>query len=135
MQDERAGPQRPGTGEPGVDAALAGPGERPGTGEPGVDAALAGPGERPGTGEPGVDAALAGPGERPGTGEPRVDAALAGLDELPGLPVTEHAAVFDQVHRRLREVLGELDTGPDSAGPRAAGEAAPPPAPLLGPAR
>ena len=48
MQDERAGPQRPGTGEPGVDAALAGPGERPGTGEPRVDAALAGLDELPG---------------------------------------------------------------------------------------
>lgn len=51
------------------------------------------------------------PGERrPATGEPRVDAALARLDELAGRPVTEHRAIFDDVHRRLREVLGELDT-------------------------
>jgi hypothetical protein len=49
--------------------------------------------------------------QRPGTGEPRVDAALAKLDELEGLPVTEHSAVFEDVHRRLRDVLGELDTG------------------------
>lgn len=49
----------------------------------------------------------------PATGEARVDAALARLDELPALPVTEHPAVFEHVHRRLREVLGELDTGPD----------------------
>jgi hypothetical protein len=57
--------------------------------------------------------------ERPATGEPRVDAALARLDELEGLPVTEHRAVFEDVHRRLRDVLGELDT----AQPREAGQA------------
>ena len=48
---------------------------------------------------------------RQATGEPRVDAALAQLDDLPGLPVTEHRAVFEDVHRRLRDVLGELDAG------------------------
>jgi hypothetical protein len=58
------------------------------------------------------------PERRPATGEPRVDAALARLDELEGLPVTEHRAVFEDVHRRLRDVLGELDTGqPREAGP------------------
>ncbi len=47
------------------------------------------------------------------TGEPRVDAALAGLGRLALLPVGEHPAVFEQVHRGLREVLGELDgSGP-----------------------
>jgi hypothetical protein len=55
---------------------------------------------------------------RQATGEPRVDAALARLDDLAGMPVTEHRAVFDDVHRRLRDVLGELDTGqlPDTEG-------------------
>jgi hypothetical protein len=55
--------------------------------------------------------------KRLATGEPRVDAALARLDDLAGLPVTEHRAVFEDVHRRLRDVLGELDTGqlPDAA--------------------
>jgi hypothetical protein len=53
------------------------------------------------------------------TGEPRVDAALARLDELEGLPVSEHHAVFEDVHRRLRDVLGELDTGQ----PRETGDA------------
>ncbi len=57
--------------------------------------------------------------QRPVTGEPRVDAALARLDELEGLPVTEHRAVFEDVHRRLRDVLGELDNGQ----PREAGHA------------
>jgi hypothetical protein len=47
---------------------------------------------------------------RPSTGEPRVDAALARLDELKGRPVNEHRAVFEDVHRRLRDVLGELDS-------------------------
>ena len=46
---------------------------------------------------------------RPATGESKVDEALAGLDELAELPVAEHPAVFEQVHRRLRDVLGELD--------------------------
>ena len=51
------------------------------------------------------------PGEpRPATGEPRVDAALAGLVELDGRPVTEHRPIFEDVHQRLRDVLGELDT-------------------------
>ena len=61
-----------------------------------------------------------GPGERPATGEPRVDAALARLDELAGRPVTEHRAIFDAVHRRLRDVLGELDTREQSPGDQAA---------------
>jgi hypothetical protein len=51
------------------------------------------------------------PRQRPATGEPRVDEALARLDDLAGLPVTEHGDVFEHVHRRLREVLGELDPG------------------------
>jgi len=55
-----------------------------------------------------------------------VDEALASLDELAGLPVTEHPAVFEQVHRRLREVLGELDTEDSSAGsPAGPGTAGP----------
>jgi hypothetical protein len=57
----------------------------------------------------------------PATGESRVDAALAGLGQLAGLPVAEHPAVFEQVHRQLREVLGELDSG--AAGPGPAGGA------------
>ncbi len=61
---------------------------------------------------------------RQATGEPRVDAALAKLDDLAGMPVTEHRAVFEDVHRRLRDVLGELDAGqlPDAEGAENAGE-------------
>jgi len=62
----------------------------------------------------------AGAGEpRPATGEARVDAALTRLDELPGRPVTEHRAIFEDVHRRLRDVLGELDTREQSSGDQA----------------
>jgi hypothetical protein len=62
---------------------------------------------------------------RPATGEARVDAALARLDELAGRPVTEHRAILEDVHRRLRDVLGELDTRPSHAEdqPGAAGRA------------
>jgi hypothetical protein len=49
-------------------------------------------------------------GQPPATGDPRVDAALARLGELTGLPVTEHARVFNDVHRQLEDVLDELDT-------------------------
>ena len=60
------------------------------------------------------------PGQRPATGEPRVDAALARLDELAGRPVTEHRAIFEDVHRRLRDVLGELDTREQGSGDQSA---------------
>jgi len=53
--------------------------------------------------------------QRPATADLRVDEALADLDELAGLPVTEHPPVFERVHRKLREVLGELDAEPDTA--------------------
>jgi hypothetical protein len=63
-------------------------------------------------GEPAAESGLAdGSGQPAATGEPRVDAALARLDELAGLPVTEHARVFDDVHRQLEDVLGELSAG------------------------
>jgi hypothetical protein len=45
------------------------------------------------------------------TGEPRVDDALHRLDDLTELPVSDHLAVFEHVHARLSEVLGELDAG------------------------
>jgi hypothetical protein len=60
----------------------------------------------------------------PETGEPRVDATMRLLDDLTELPVTEHPAVFEQVHARLTEVLDELGSGPlaaPSAGPAGRG--------------
>jgi len=49
------------------------------------------------------------PRVRPSTGDPRVDDAVARLDDLAGLPIAEHLAVFEYVHERLTEALGDLD--------------------------
>jgi len=49
------------------------------------------------------------PRVRPSTGDPRVDDAVARLDDLARLPITEHLAVFEYVHERLTEALGDLD--------------------------
>ena len=53
--------------------------------------------------------------EGSGTGDSRVDAAVARLGELAGAPLDEHPAIFEQVHDRLREVLGELSPGMPAA--------------------
>jgi hypothetical protein len=45
------------------------------------------------------------------TGEPRVDAALGRLGELDELPVSEHPGVYERIHERLVDVLGELHQG------------------------
>lgn len=55
--------------------------------------------------------------DRDAPAEAAVDAALTELSRLPNLPVEEHVAVFDQIHQRLRDRLGEAadraeDTGP-----------------------
>ncbi len=44
------------------------------------------------------------------TGEPRVDAALELLDTLDHDDVHGHAAVFDEIHQRLRGTLSDLDS-------------------------
>ena len=49
------------------------------------------------------------PRARPSTGDPRVDDAVARLDDLAELPIAEHLAVFEYVHERLTEALGDLD--------------------------
>jgi hypothetical protein len=59
-------------------------------------------------GEPAAGAARPLTVPRPETGEFRVDAALGLLDELTELPVTDHPAMFEQVHAQLSEVLDEL---------------------------
>jgi hypothetical protein len=56
--------------------------------------------------------------EREETGEPRVDQAVAGLDRLAELPPDEHVPVFERTHATLRQVLSELDSGPDDSGGR-----------------
>ena len=50
-------------------------------------------------------------GGLPATGDDRVDAALAGLSRLAGAPAEEHVVVFEEVHGRLRDILGEASEG------------------------
>jgi hypothetical protein len=54
------------------------------------------------------------------TGDARVDDAVAGLSRLEGRPADEHVAILEEVHGRLRDILGELDETPES--PQAATE-------------
>ena len=49
------------------------------------------------------------------TGDARVDDAVAGLSRLQGRPADEHVAVLEEVHGRLRDILGELDEAPENA--------------------
>jgi hypothetical protein len=63
------------------------------------------------------------PRARPSTGDARVDDAVARLDDLAALPVAEHVAVFEYVHERLTEALGDLDV----PAPVRSGDAAPGP--------
>jgi len=60
-------------------------------------------------------------GVQPSTGDTRVDEAVARLADLAELPVAEHPAVFEYVHERLTEALGDLDVR-DPAGPGGPGE-------------
>ena len=80
------------------------------TGSPGSMGAV-------GTPRPAVPAGQpASAGARPSTGDARVDEAVARLADLTELPVAEHPAVFEYVHERLTEALGDLDVR-DPAGP------------------
>ena len=45
----------------------------------------------------------------PPTGDRRVDEVVAGLTRLPGRPAGEHVSVLEEVHGRLRDILGELN--------------------------
>ena len=56
-----------------------------------------------------------GTGTPPPTGDDRVDGAMAGLARLAGRPADEHVAVLEEVHGRLRDILGELDDAGDAA--------------------
>jgi len=56
------------------------------------------------------------PAPSPQTADPRVDEALARLDELAELPIADHPAVFEHVHQRLAEVLGDLGGGDLASG-------------------
>jgi hypothetical protein len=59
----------------------------------------------PGQAGPATPAGPAGP--QPATGDRRVDEAVSQLADLAGLPVAEHPAIFERVHQRLTEALGD----------------------------
>lgn len=88
-------------------------------GSPGAAAAAGTPGV-PGVAAPaGRAGAVGGP---PATGDARVDEAVARLADLAELPVAEHPPVFEYVHERLTEALGDLDVrDPAGSGSRAPG--------------
>ena len=61
------------------------------------------------------------------TGDARVDEAIEGLSDLDQIDLDERPAVLEEVHDRLREILGELgDAGrpgaPAPGGPARPGE-------------
>ena len=58
------------------------------------------------------------------TGDARVDQAIEGLCDLDQIDLDERPAVLEEVHDRLREILGELG----DAGRQAQGAAGAPPA-------
>ena len=52
------------------------------------------------------------------TGDARVDQAIEGLSDLDQIDLDERPAVLEEVHDRLREILGELgDAGRQAQGP------------------
>jgi hypothetical protein len=53
--------------------------------------------------------------QRGATGENRVDEAVSRLADLAELPVAEHPAIFEHVHQRLTEALGDLDAREQAA--------------------
>ena len=85
-------------------------------GVPGYEPLGRAPGEVERTPGPAPSPADIAPGARPSTGDTRVDEAVARLADLAELPVAEHPAVFEYVHERLTEALGDLDVR-DPAGP------------------
>jgi hypothetical protein len=94
----------------------------PGLTESPGETAPGSPGSAQAAGTPGVSGVAApavragAVGGRPATGDARVDEAVARLADLAELPVAEHPPVFEYVHERLTEALGDLDVH-DPAGP------------------
>ncbi|MGI8336913.1 hypothetical protein ACRYCC_43820 [Actinomadura scrupuli] len=83
---------------------------------------------------PGRPGAPAGPPPPEPTGDERVDEAVARLAELGGAPVSRHVEIFEDVHRRLQDVLAAIDE--DAPGPAApAGPPVPRPPGPGGPSR
>jgi hypothetical protein len=69
------------------------------------------------------------------TGDERVDAALARFDELAAAPVADHVEVFEDVQRRLQDVLASVDHDERPAERAEPAEQAAPGAPFGAPPR
>ena len=65
------------------------------------------------------------------TGDERVDAALSRFEKLAAAPVADHVEVFEDLQRRLQDVLASVDHDeqPDMAAPQEPSDAAPRPGP------
>ncbi|MER6693844.1 hypothetical protein [Streptomyces minutiscleroticus] len=63
------------------------------------------------------------------TGDAGIDARLARLSDVDHLATDGHVAVYEDVHRGLRDALTELDTRPGPPGPQGPPGPAGPPAP------
>jgi hypothetical protein len=59
------------------------------------------------------------------TGDPRVDEAIAGLASLADTDLPDRPAVLEEVHDKLREILGELDGQGELSDARQPGPAQP----------
>ena len=70
----------------------------------------------PGADAPGLPGWPGPAGQRPATGDSRVDEAVSQLEDLAGLPVAEHPAVYERVHQRLTQALGDAGDSPGQAG-------------------
>jgi hypothetical protein len=68
--------------------------------------------EQPGPVQPDDQTDPTGPAES--TGNPDVDDVVASLEQLDGMPVSEHVAVFEAAHEKLRGALA--DAGNDGSG-------------------
>ena len=82
--------------------------------EPDDAAPLDDPGQdEHGDGDPEPDLSAAAPDEEvQHTGNPLVDSVLDSLRELDALPVSEHVAVFEAAHERLRGTLADAGEPP-----------------------
>jgi len=69
----------------------------------------------PPTGDVRVDPGGSSPRDNtaPPTGDVRVDDAIAALSRLDGRPPDEQVAILEEVHGRLRDILGELAERPE----------------------
>jgi len=76
-----------------------------------LDSERSGPGAHADGEGPRLPAHLPSPLHLPPTGDDRVDQAVAGMRRLAGAPAEEHVAVLEEVHGRLRDILGELNEG------------------------